>query len=424
MSGILQNPRGGCVLAGAYASISTINRACAIYHSGPGCHMQNIAAQHGQAGDKTPNLWSVPSTNMMERDVVFGGIKKLRSTVEGAFEVIDADVFFILAGCTSGIIGEDVGSIAEEFRNKGKEVYAIDSPGFTGNASLGYEILWNNLIDQFIEKRPKDDKLVNIFGILPFQDPFWSGNLEEIARILSRLGLKVNTFYTNGQGIEEIRGCSAAALNIVINPWIFKGPAEKFEEKFGTPWLRYSGLPIGASDTTDFVLQVADKLGLDKTEVQKVIRSEKEYVYRYLSWSVSSVPWRRFAVVGDANSAVGITRYLANDFGFSPGLVVVAEEMFRDSDKERIIERVTKLDYARPPKVVFAADQYDINKTIEETDDLTMIIGSSNESEIGMQKGILTANVTYPVKGRFIYNRAIAGYKGSLTLMEDLYDNM
>ena len=128
--------------------------------------------------------------------------------------------------------------------------------------------------------------------------------------------------------------------------------------------------------------------------------------------------------MGDANSAVGITRYLANDFGFSPGLVVVAEEMFRDSDKERIIERVTKLDYARPPKVVFAADQYDINKTLEETDDLTMIIGSSNESEIGMQKGILTANVTYPVNGRFIYNRAIAGYKGSLTLMEDLYDNM
>ena len=169
---------------------------------------------------------------------------------------------------------------------------------------------------------------------------------------------------------------------------------------------------------------MADKLALDKELVEKVIKSEKDYVYRYLSWAVSSVPWRRFALVGDANSAVGITRYLANDFGFSPGLVIVAEEMFREEDKQRILDRVTKLDYARAPKVFFGADQYDINKIIEETEDLTMIIGSSNESEIGMQKGILTANVTYPIKGRFVYNRTIAGYRGSLTLMEDLYDNM
>ncbi|MBE5871730.1 MAG: hypothetical protein E7294_10790 [Lachnospiraceae bacterium] len=104
----------------------------------------------------------------------------------------------------------------------------------------------------------------------------------------------------------------------------------------------------------------------------------------------------------------------------------ISEEFWinHKEDKQRILERVTKLDYARAPKVFFAADQYDINKIIEETEDLTMIIGSSNESEIGMQKGILTANVTYPIKGRFVYNRTIAGYRGSLTLMEDLYDNM
>lgn len=50
------------------------------------------------------------------------------------------------------------------------------------------------MINQVIEEDvPKDDKLVNIFGIIPYHDPFWSGALEEIDRILSALGLKVNT---------------------------------------------------------------------------------------------------------------------------------------------------------------------------------------------------------------------------------------
>ena len=62
------------------------------------------------------------------------------------------------------------------------------------------------MIDQVIEENvPRDEKLVNIFGIVPYHDPFWSGNLEEIKRILEKIGLKVNTFFTDHQGMEDIR---------------------------------------------------------------------------------------------------------------------------------------------------------------------------------------------------------------------------
>lgn len=429
MSQIMENPKGGCVLAGINSVLGAIDRVCPIYHSGPGCCMQTTAADQGQSGHKSScfvSSVSLPSTNMLEREVVFGGTDKLRTTIQGAIEIIDADAYFVLTGCTAGIIGDDIESVTGEFSEKGYPVYPIDTPGFAGDSNLGYEIIWNTLIDKVIEDNvEKDEKLVNIFGIVPYHDPFWSGALEEVDRILSRLGLKVNTFFTKHQGIDTIRKCSGAALNIIINPWLFKGPAKKFEEKFKVPGIRIPGLFIGATDTTKFVRTVAEKLGLDKTLVEKVIKEEEDYVYSYLAQAIGVVSWKRFAVVADANNAVGITRYLANDYSFTPVLVIVSEPIFRPEDKERIIAEINNLEYAVPPKVLFLTDQYEINEAIRnEENEITLLLGSSNEREITLEKEIQFILAAFPMNERLIFNRTYAGYRGSLTFTEDIYDNM
>ncbi|MBO5146570.1 MAG: nitrogen fixation protein NifK [Lachnospiraceae bacterium] len=429
MSQILENPRGGCVLAGISSVLAAINKVCPVFHSGPGCCMQTTAAEQGQSGHKSSCFVSgvsVPSSNMLEREVVFGGAGKLKTTIQGAIDIIDADAYFVLTGCTAGIIGDDIARVTEEFQKKGHNVYPIETPGFAGDSNLGYEIVWNTLIDQVIEENvPGDDKLVNVFGIVPYHDPFWSGNLEEIKRILNRLGLKVNTFFTDHQGMEDIRKCSGAALNIIINPWLFKGPAKKFEEKFGVPSIRIPGLPIGAADTTKFIHQVAEALKLDNDMVETVIAQEEDYVYHYLAQSIGVVSWKRFAIVADANSAVGLTRYLANDFSFTPVLVIISEPIFREEDKQRIISEISDLEYAKPPKIVFTADQYEINQAIlTEEEDISLLIGSSNEREVGLQKDIQFLLASFPMSERLVLNRSYAGYRGSLTFTEDLYDNL
>ena len=429
MSQILENPRGGCVLAGINSVLAAIDRVCPIFHSGPGCCMQTSAAEQGQSGHKSScfvSSVSIPSSNMLEKEVVFGGLDKLRTTIQGSVDIIDADAYFVLTGCTAGIIGDDIASVTEEFQAKGASVYPIDTPGFAGDSTLGYEVVWNTMIDKVIEENvPHDDKLVNIFGIVPYHDPFWSGSLEEIDRILSKLGLKVNTFFTKHQNIEDVRKCSGAALNIIINPWLFKGPAKKFEEKFGVPSIRIAGNPIGSTDTTDFVRKVADALNLDKALVDKVIAEEEDYVYSYLGQAIGVLSWKRFAVVADATNAIGITRYLANDYSFTPVLVVISEPVYREEDKQRIIERITNLEYARPPKVVFTADQFEINDTIlSEEEDITLLIGSTNEKEVGLEKGIQFITAAFPMNERLVFNRTYTGYRGSLTFTEDLYDNL
>lgn len=429
MSQVTENPKGGCVLAGINSVLGAIDRVCPIYHSGPGCCMQTTAADQGQSGHKSSRFVSsvsLPSTNMLEKEVVFGGTEKLRTTVQGAIDIIDADAYFVLTGCTAGIIGDDIVSVTEEFQDKGYSVYPIETPGFVGDSNLGYETVWTTMINQVIEEDvPKDDKLVNIFGIIPYHDPFWSGALEEIDRILSALGLKVNTFFTKHQGIETIRKCSGAALNIIINPWLFKGPAKKMEQKFGIPSIRVPGLFVGATDTTKFVRQVAEAMHLDQEIVDKVIAAEEEYVYDYLAQSVGVVSWKRFAVVADANNAVGITRYLANDFSFTPVLVIVSEPLFCQEDKDRIVAQIEDLEYAKPPKVIFASDQYEINQALrEEEEEITLLIGSGNEREVALEKDIQFILAAFPMNERLVFNRTYAGYRGSLTFTEDLYDNL
>ncbi len=428
MSQIMENPKGGCVLAGINAVLGAIDKVCPIYHSGPGCCMQTTAADQGQSGHKSScfvSSVSIPSSNMLEKEVVFGGAKKLKTTIQGAIDIIDADAYFVLTGCTAGIIGDDIVSVTNEFMDQGYPVYPIETPGFAGDSNLGYEIIWNTLIDQVIEKDvKKDEKLVNIFGIVPYHDPFWSGSLEEIDRILSKLGLKVNTFFTKHQNIEDIKNCSAAALNIIVNPWLFKGPAKKFEDKFGVKSIRIPGLFIGATDTTAFVRAVAEALGLDQTIVEKVIAEEEDYVYRYLGQAIGVVSWKRFAVVADANNAVGFTRYMANDYSFTPVLVIISEPIFRQEDKERIISQIQGLEYATPPKVLFLTDQYEINKAIrEEENEITLLVGSSNEREVALEKDIQFILGAFPMNERLIFNRTYAGYRGSLTFTEDIYDN-
>lgn len=429
MSFVTENPRGGCVLSGINSVLAAIDRVCPILHSGPGCCMQTTAAEQGQSGHKHTCFVSgvsLPSSNMLEKEVVFGGVDKLRTTIQGAIDIIDASSYFVLTGCTAGIIGDDIVSVTEEFRQKGHNVYSIETPGFAGDSNLGYEAVWNTFIDKIIQPaKKKNSALVNIFGIIPYHDPFWAGTLEEIERILSLLGLKVNTFFTKHQGIDVIEHCSEAALNIIINPWIFKGPAKKFEEKFKVPSIRFPFAPIGATDTSNFLRQVASALNLSNELAEKVITQEEDYVYSYLAQSIGVLSWKRFAVAGDASSAIAITRYLANDYSFSPVLVVITEPVFRPEDKERIIQNITQLEYAPPPKIVFASDQWEINKAIrEEPEEITLLVGSANEKEVALEKGIQFLNGTFPMNERLVFNRTYCGYRGSLTFTEDLYDNL
>jgi nitrogenase molybdenum-iron protein beta chain len=390
--------------------------------------MQTSAGEAGQAGLRGPYYLSgvsTPCSNMLEREVIFGGADKLRDEIEGALEIIDAEAYFVLTGCTAGIIGDDLSSITREYSNRGLPVYPITTPGFAGNSLLGYEVVFQTFLDEIVEEKlPRQPDVVNLLGIIPYHDPHWTGTLEELTRIFRRLGLRVNTFFTEDQGMKEIRNSSSAALNIIVNPWLLKGVALQYEKRFNVPFLRFPGLPIGVTETTRLVKQTAEFLGLDKSKVEKVIHEEESYVYHFMESIIGGLSWKQFAVVGDAATAVGMTRFLANDYSFTPVLTIVTDPIYREEDRQRITDQITDLEYARPPALFFESDHYQIMQKLREYDQITLLVGSSLEQEIAIERNIQCHVMSFPVSDRLVLNRTYSGYRGCLTLVEDLFNNL
>lgn len=420
MKNHVENPRTLCALNGALGVFSSLGKAIPILHAGPGCGLQaSIGVKAGYTGGGT----GCPSSNMFEREVVFGGINRLRETIDGTLEVMDGDLYAVLTGCTAGIIGDDVESLVTEYQNKNIPIVYVDSSGFRGDSFFGYEISLTSLVKTFVKKSEKDSKTVNLFGIVPTQDITWRGNLEEITRILKKLGLKVNNFFIENQSIKNIEKSSEAAINIILSPWLLEELENIYKNSFEINSYRYNGLPIGPTATTDFIRGLAKHIEIDETLLEQVIEEEEDYVFSYYEYINAMIKTYRFVVVGDTNVVLGLTRFLVNDYGQIPLLAIITDNLL-DKHKVEVEKELNNLEFARKPKIIFEDDKWKIGEIIKaEKEELTLILGSSFENEVASELDIESIVVSNPSTEARILNKSYAGYRGSLTFLEDLYDN-
>lgn len=420
MANFAQNPRYSCTLGGAVAAVSNFHRTIPILHAGPGCGPQITMGQGTVAGLQGPGYIggnALPSTNMYEREVVFGGEERLRELIGNALEIMDGDFYFVLSGCTSDIIGDDIRAITECFRKDGHPIAWAETAGFKGNSFLGYELVFEALLRQWITPSERAPRTINLFGVVPYQDIHWRGNLEEIVRLLRRLGLEVNSFFREKQGLETIQQSSGAALNLILSPWLGEKFSQVFLEKFGVPSLRYPGLPVGPTATAALLRQVGSALGVESTLTESVIEDEFDYYYRYIERVADTFARHRLALIGDSSIATGLTRFFVNDFGQIPRLVVLTDNP-PESFRQAIVRELETLEFAAPPRVLFSEDAEVIEEAVVEAG-ATYVLGSSLDYQLAKENGLSFQFATFPLTDRSVLNKAHAGIRGSLTLVED-----
>ena len=87
-------------------------------------------------------------TTLDESNVIYGGEGKLLEAVKEAYAKYHPDLIVILSCCCSGIIGDDVESIAREAEKLvGCRVLALRSEGFGGDFRSGYEDAFRLIMD-------------------------------------------------------------------------------------------------------------------------------------------------------------------------------------------------------------------------------------------------------------------------------------
>lgn len=424
-----QNLRYSCSLGGAIPSVTSIYRAVPVIYSGPGCGLQLFMGQHYGCGfQNAGNIGgtSVPCSNTYEQEIVFGGEKRLTEVIKTSLEIMDGDFFVVLTGCTSAIIGDDVNAVIKEFNKNGNTVIFADTSGFKGNTYTGYETVWEAIIKQIVKPRPIDNKTVNLFGIVPTQDVFWYGNLLAIEKILTSLGLTVNSFYTNRQDIETIKSSSGAALNIFFSPYVGENISKLFEDKFEIPSFRIPGVPVGPTAVKEFIGQLNKALKLDTEMVSAFIEKEERSVYDFLakaSLIYSGLNLQHdFAVIGDSATVISLLKFLTNDFGQIPLIAIITDNP-PEKYKEKIIAEINSVEYSGEIKIEFLEDNYLIVEELKKYE-ITYILGSSIDKEYTDKTGAHHLSISFPVTDRLILNKSYAGYEGCINLVEDYVNSI
>ena len=423
MAKILDKQRYTCAL-GAINTIHAINRVIPVLHSGPGC-AGKLSGGGGSSGLYSPNIY--PCSSVSEKEVVFGGERKLHDTIENALKVIDADLYVVVSGCTSEIIGDDIGKIAEEFQEKGEPVVYANTPGFKGSNLNGHDWILTAIFDQYVNPSEKENGLVNLFVSVPYHDPYWHGNLRELEGLLSELGLKVNTIFGHDKGINNLKRVSAAEYNIIVSPWVGVESVKFLEKKFGTPYLHYPVLPIGAFETSKFLRTVSDFTGLDSENTEKIISAhEAEYYYFIERFADLFLEMRaignRFVTAADALYSLAITKFLTNDMGLFPTKQFILDDT-PEKYRELIRSEFKNLNYGIEAEVEFTTDGKSVHDQIRNLDfnGPAFIFGSSWEKKLAKELDANYLNITYPVIAKVIINSTRAGYTGGLHLIEDIY---
>ena len=438
MSKFVDRPRYGCAMAGALSLLRAVPRTVSIIHSSTGCGFNCYnGTNHGAGylGGGYCGGTATPSSNVVERHVVFGGEDRLREQIVSTLEVMDGDLYVVVTGCMVEMIGDDVQSVAQEFRDEGKPVLAVNTPSFQGNSYHGYELLFSALAREIVQKATvRNPKKVNVLGLVPGEDVFYKGNLREIKRVLALLGLEVNTFVGESETLDDFKSAGDAALNIVLSDIHGVRTAKEFEQVHGIPYIT-TGLPIGYFQTADFLRQVAQRLEIPSETVERALEQEGKVYFDYFERVAdiyNDIDLQRYVVVAaDSNYAPALARFTADELGWLPELTVITD-FLEEHHKQALKLRFDGWESGLRPVVKFDTDASSVRRYLRDVwprDRNTRyfdsmgpgyILGSVIEKDLAEEFGFSFLPVAFPVTNRVIFNRAYAGVRGGLTLAEDI----
>jgi nitrogenase molybdenum-iron protein beta chain len=424
----LEGSRSGCALHGALYAALAVEGVIPIIHSTSGCGIQahlggTICSGWGSSGSVGGT--ALPSSNISEKQVVFGGTSRLREQIKNTVKVVSGDLYVVLSGCATEMVGDDIPAMCKEAREQGFPVISISTPGFRGSVYRGYELFLKEIIAQLepVTGTPVQTitGLINILGIVPTQDVYWEGNLEEIASLLASVGLRANTLFGHGNSVEGLHNLKRAELSLVFSPWGIE-TARDLESRFGIPWIGISSLPVGAEESAKLLEALVEALSLNVDSVNKVseeLRRREGHFINKLADAYYIQGWQReFALIADSSIALGIATFLTTTLGLLPSLVVITDNP-ADQARHDLTGTVNELLPGFNSRLLFSEDRGEISDAILQRPP-SIILGSSLEQHIAQRLNIPLVEVSFPVTGQLVLDKRHAGTRGALTLLEDV----
>nr|WP_255678537.1 nitrogenase component 1 [Methanosarcina sp. DH1] len=279
-------PLYGCAFSGAVTATFQVNDAATVLHGPRSCtHItaDALACSFLRGGGinagEVKQIPGLLTTDMEEKDVIFGGLEKLESKIEEALSAGWKTVF-VVNTCPGGIIGDDIKEAASRARIRfpGARVIPVPVEGvLTGDFSTGLLEGYKRVAD-LIDPSVKPEKgLVNIIGEKSFSLRE-EEHFHTIEGLLKRMGYRVNCRFLKRADTISIRSFKKAEINLIACDDPETRDLQAYlSGRFGLEFFELP-FPVGFRESSLWVKALAARL-LPGKDLSSLLQ-EQEEVYK------------------------------------------------------------------------------------------------------------------------------------------------
>jgi nitrogenase molybdenum-cofactor synthesis protein NifE len=347
------------------------------------------------------------STDLQEKDIIFGGEKKLASALDTLIDTHKPKAAFVYATCIVGLIGDDIDAICKKAsQEKGIPVLPVHSEGFKGTKKDGYKAACDAMANLVGTGSVKDvgPLSINIMGEFNIAGEAWV-----IRDYYERMGIEVVSVFTGDGRVENIKRSHGAALNVVQCSGSVIHLAQHMKEKYGIPFIRVSY--FGIEDMSKALYDVAEHFKDDCPDImqrtQALVREEVKKVHPILKQYKQKLKGKKAAIyVGGAFKAFSMIKQLRT-LGMD---VVLAGSQTGTKEDYQVLRDMCDdgtviVDDANPVEL----SKYSIEKEV------SLFVGGVKERPMAFKLGIGFCDHNHERK------LSLAGYGGMINFAREVY---
>lgn len=398
-----------CVYCGARVVLNPITDAIHLVHGPIGCasYTWDIRGSLSSGEELYRNSFS---TDLKERDVIFGGEKKLAAAIDELVEKHpEAKLLIVYSTCIVGVIGDDLQAVCKAAAQRHHiEVIPVESSGFIGNKAAGYRAAGDALL-RLIEpdgaKLPKQEKTINYLGDFNLAGEAWI-----IKSYLQEIGVKLNVVFTGDSKYEDLKKATSASLNIIQCAGSMHYLAAKIETLYQIPFINVSFL--GIEDTANSLRAIArafhDSEMMEKAEM--LIQRETANIQAVIESYREKLQGKKAAVyVGGGFKAISLIKQF-REIGIE--VVMIGTQTGRKEEYEAIDELVNDgtviLDDANPAELErFMVEQ-----------DADLLVGGVKERPLAYKLGKAFIDHNHDRK------HPLSGFVGAVNFAAEVYSTV
>ena len=392
-----------CVFCGSRVVLYPISDALHLIHGPIGCAAYTWDIRGSLSSGPELHRLSF-STDIHEKEVVFGGEKKLYAALIELIDKYKPEAAFVYSTCIVGVIGDDVEAICKKVSiEKKMPVIPVQAPGFNGSKKDGYKIACEALASLV----GTDDREIPKISINILGDFNIAGELWILLDYYRKMGIHVNATITGDGRVNDIRNAHKASLNVVQCSGSMMHLAKIMNEKYGVPFMKVSY--FGIEDMSDALYEVANFFKSKELmeKAKEIVRTEFARLMPVLKTYREKLEGKKAVIyVGGSFKAISLIKALR----LIGVRTVVVGSQTGTADEYEMIRELCDDDTI----IVDDSNPVELSQFVKETG-ADIFIGGVKERPIAYKLGLGFCDHNHERK------EALAGYEGMINFAKEIY---